>query len=75
MNLCKHCGNDVGDHNPPGPQHCNECPPWKCETCGEMSSNDDLCSCWIDLTNLALADVKALFAECDDELSVDVELK
>jgi len=29
------------------------------------------CSCWVDLTGMAIADIKALFAACDSELSID----
>lgn len=43
-------------------EHCGECPPWCCEDCGQMSSADKLCSCWIVLADLPFADVKALFA-------------
>jgi hypothetical protein len=44
-------------------QHCADCPPWRCDGCGEMDSVAEKCSCWIDLTTMAHADVKALFAE------------
>lgn len=44
-------------------EHCGECPPWTCETCGEQCSAADLCSCWIRLDQMAPADIKALFAE------------
>jgi hypothetical protein len=43
-------------------QNCGDCPPWRCEDCGEMSSATDLCSCWISLEGMPLADIKALFA-------------
>jgi len=49
------------DISPSG--HCGQCPPWRCDTCGEMSSAADLCSCWIRLDQMAPADIKALFAE------------
>lgn len=42
--------------------HCGDCPPWRCEDCGETCSAKALCSCWTDLTTMAHADVKALFA-------------
>lgn len=74
MNPCLNCGADVGDDNPPDPQHCGQCPPWECDQCGEVCSMRALCSCWIDITRMPLADVKALFAadECDGpQLSLD----
>lgn len=43
-------------------EHCGGCPPWRCDDCGEMDSVAQPCSCWIDLTAMAPADVKALFA-------------
>jgi hypothetical protein len=42
--------------------HCGDCPPWICETCGEACSAVALCSCWISLAGMPLADVKAIFA-------------
>ena len=48
---------------------CGDCPPWHCGDCGEMSSYANKCSCWIDLTTMARADVKALFA-ADGTLNV-----
>ncbi|MFE6866032.1 hypothetical protein ACFVFS_05710 [Kitasatospora sp. NPDC057692] len=42
--------------------HCDKCPPWKCEICGDMSSADALCGCWVSLAEMPLADVKTLFA-------------
>lgn len=43
-------------------EHCGDCPPWRCEGCGEMSDAENLCSCWISLEGMPLADIKALFA-------------
>jgi hypothetical protein len=43
-------------------EHCGECPPWQCADCGGTCSAADLCSCWIVLADLPLADVKAIFA-------------
>lgn len=64
---CKGCGRtkrmmtgDPTDLFPSG--HCSECPPWRCETCGMMDSAAEHCPCWIDLTSMPHADVKALFA-------------
>ena len=65
---CAGCG--AVKHGPTGDptdvfpsQRCSQCPPWPCEDCGEMCSATALCSCWTDLTAMAHADVKALFAE------------
>lgn len=43
-------------------EHCGECPPWACETCGETCSATALCSCWIRFDQMPFADVKAIFA-------------
>lgn len=43
-------------------EHCGECPPWRCDDCGEMDSAAEPCGCWIDVTTMPLADIKALFA-------------
>lgn len=43
-------------------EHCGECPPWRCNGCGGMDSAAKHCGCWIDITQMAHADVKALFA-------------
>lgn len=72
MNPCLNCGADVGDENPPSDGgHCGQCPPWRCEDCGQMCSSSNLCSCWIDLTVMSMPDIKALFAAADSELSID----
>ena len=65
---CEGCGDTknslTGDPTDLFPsEHCGNCPPWKCPDCGEMDSAAKKCSCWIDLTTMAHADVKALFAE------------
>lgn len=68
MNPCLNCGNDVGDENPPNPQHCRNCPPTRCEDCGGICDwqSGALCSCWTSTEDLSLADLKALFAEAED---------
>jgi hypothetical protein len=43
-------------------EHCGECPPWICQTCGGMDSATEHCPCWTDLTTMPLADQKAIFA-------------
>ena len=65
MNPCLNCGNDVGDENPPNPQHCGNCPPTRCEDCGGICDwqSGALCSCWTSTEDLSLADLKALFAD------------
>ncbi|MFJ9012370.1 hypothetical protein [Streptomyces canus] len=72
---CKGCG-----ATKPGPtgnptdlfpsEHCGDCPPWACETCGETCSAAALCSCWIQLGGMPVADIKALFAR-DGTFSAD----
>jgi hypothetical protein len=70
MTACKGCGK-VFDLDIMPPSHCDWCPPWLCEHCGETDSSANPCSCWTSLEGMAPADVKALFAECDQELSID----
>jgi hypothetical protein len=70
MNLCLNCGADVGD-DMPRPAHCGQCPPWECDGCGQMITSDNLCACWVDLTGMPIADIKALFAATDSQLSID----
>lgn len=64
---CKGCGATkaglTGDPTDLFPSdHCDQCPPWRCPDCGQMDSAAAKCPCWIDLTVLPHADVKALFA-------------
>jgi hypothetical protein len=42
-----------------------------CHFCEATFEGENCPACWTDLTTMALADVKALFAACDDELSID----
>lgn len=65
---CRNCGRTKaalsGEPTDLSPSdHCGECPPWRCEDCGEMCSASNKCACWIDLTTMSHADVKALFAQ------------
>lgn len=64
---CNGCGRTMpgpnGTPNDISPSlHCNECPPWQCEDCGETADSENLCRCWTRLDQMAFADVKALFA-------------
>ncbi|MEU3613456.1 hypothetical protein ABZ725_14230 [Streptomyces sp. NPDC006872] len=43
-------------------EHCGDCPPWTCETCGETCSAAALCSCWVSFDGMTTADIKALLA-------------
>lgn len=67
MSACRTCGTPSAPENPT-PEHCGSCPPTVCEDCGETCywQTGDLCSCWTSLEGMALADLKALFADdCD----------
>lgn len=64
---CKGCGRTKSEPtNTPDDwfptEHCGACPPWTCETCEEKCSAASLCSCWLPLEALPLADIKAIFA-------------
>jgi hypothetical protein len=62
---CQNCGYSKEiepDSQPANPGYCGNCPPWKCDQCGEACSRADLCACWITFDGMALADIKALFA-------------
>ncbi|GEB17196.1 hypothetical protein NSI01_55110 [Pimelobacter simplex] len=67
LNPCRRCGHDVGPGCPPRPNSCGHCPPVQCSECREP--DDRVCSCWISLDGLGLADIKGLFASA--ELSID----
>jgi hypothetical protein len=83
---CAGCGKTktgmTGDPTDISPsEHCGECPPWRCDDCGEMDSSAHPCSCWVCLAGMPLADVKALFAEdgtfnvgTDGQLSIGRDL-
>lgn len=65
--VCRGCGatkaapsGDPTDMFPA--EHCGKCPPWVCDTCGELSSATALCSCWISVESLPFADLRGLFA-------------
>lgn len=64
---CRGCGRtkteptgDPADFFPS--EHCGDCPPWRCEDCGQMCSAAQKCPCWTDITTMAHADIKALLA-------------
>jgi hypothetical protein len=64
---CSGCGrtksDPTGDPSDLYPsEHCGDCPPWTCQTCGEVCSAKELCSCWVSLEDMGLADIKALLA-------------
>ena len=64
---CKGCrGTKEGPTGDPSDlypsEHCGDCPPWRCEDCGEWCTATALCSCWVRLADLSFADIKALFA-------------
>lgn len=60
---CAGCGALRGwDGEVPPPNHCDQCPPWKCHSCGRMDSMADPCPCWVSLEGKNLADLKAIFA-------------
>lgn len=74
---CRGCGGtktamsgDPTDYFPS--QHCGACPPWICDGCGKPDSMVSHCGCWTDLTTMAPADVKALFAE-DGSFNVETD--
>jgi hypothetical protein len=71
--VCSGCGaTQAGVSDPPSTpaeiepsEHCGDCPPWTCEDCGETCSAAALCSCWVKLDGLPLADIKGLLALAD----------
>lgn len=68
---CERCGTESPEGSA-NPSSCPSCPSVTCQTCG--GSDDRACACWTDITQMPLADKKALFASCDCEdvgLSVD----
>ena len=74
--LCKGCGRLRGhDDQIPTPDHCDKCPPWRCDKCGEMDSMASPCSCWVSLMGMPMADIKALFAAVDMGLTHHLDLE
>lgn len=75
--ICLGCGATAigpqGDPTDVGPsQHCGKCPPWICDDCHETSSMDAMCSCWINVDGLPLADLKAIFALGDMSIGTPI---
>lgn len=73
---CRGCGRTkpapTGDPTDLFPsEHCGDCPPWTCETCGNACSAAALCPCWTALDGLPLADIKALLAAADLSVTVN----
>ena len=82
--VCKGCGAVCGHpkvegHRQSTPAHhppisgCPNCPPRKCDQCGEMDSADSHCACWISVEDIPLADLKALFASSDLSIALPQE--
>lgn len=62
---CRGCGwteaGTLGDVTDIAPvDHCDRCPPWTCETCGQERTITSLCPCWVNLVELPMADIKGL---------------
>lgn len=71
MAVCRGCGSvlpwgDDGTH--PASDGCVNCPAETCATCGLLDGGTKRCACWVAVEDLALPDLKALFAR--DGLSV-----
>lgn len=68
--VCNGCGTAPSDPSMGGTSGCQSCPPQTCTTCGGVNhlATERMCSCWVSLEAMPLADVKALFAR-DADLS------
>lgn len=68
---CRGCGWRMASVWPeiPIPERCGHCPPWTCGDCEQPTSFADPCPCWVSLEGMALADIKAIFAN-DPELAI-----
>lgn len=62
--ICNGCGRRLPAGHPVG-DRCEKCPPWLCPDCGLMDSMQNPCSCWVNVSDLAFADLKGLFASSD----------
>lgn len=65
-NRCQRCGHDAGLGSPQ-PSSCSHCDPVPCADCGGL--DDRICSCWISLEGMPLADIKGLLALGDLSVS------
>lgn len=72
--FCSGCGTDTGQElgSIPTPDGCGQCPPEACGTCGGINHlrTGRMCSCWVSVEDMPLADVKAIFAS-DGTFNVD----
>jgi len=66
---CVGCGAPSSASNPK-PSACGKCPPRFCNGCGAMDSLPNPCACWLSLSDITLADAKALFSR-DGIFTVD----
>lgn len=75
MTTCNGCGSDDGIGTS-ACSHCPDCPPTPCDECGGLNdwAARTYCACWVDVADLAPADLKALLADdCDGPgLSLEV---
>lgn len=69
IGTCNRCGAPCPSGGNSDFSSCPSCPAVTCQDCG--GSDDRKCACWTDITQLSIADTKALFAGCD---CVDVDL-
>ena len=67
--VCGSCGSTLPDGHPVG-DYCQQCPPHRCAQCGGMDSTQNACKCWIDVADIAFADLKGLFAR--DGVGLDI---
>lgn len=62
--ICKGCGTAPDDPAMGGTSGCQYCLPETCSTCGGVNhiATDRMCSCWVSIEDISLADQKAIFA-------------
>jgi hypothetical protein len=58
---CDNCGSPLLDGVPVA-DFCGHCPPHRCDQCGGMDSMQTPCKCWVDVADIAFADLKGMFA-------------
>lgn len=73
MTACLGCGSPSAEGDPT-PSHCPRCPAEQCEDCGGWNVwlTGDMCSCWISVEDMPLAEQKALFAH-DGTFNVETD--